>query len=270
MSQKTEHLFSIAQAAKACGLCRSTLMRMEERGLLTPAYVAPKSGRRYYDNYNIARVLQIQQFQSMGFDSEETSAYFSQNGEAEDLLAILENKLNLLQRNVEEMRLRSMHSPNMSVTIMQLPEMFCCVRRHTGLSFQEKYDAMFDFYHECISAGCVLANEPLMVINERTDYLNGEITATPYPFQVCVPVRREGSHADAVRLPSCTALSVLYYGDYSDVEDAWLTLGKEVKKRGLSPADFPRILGIVAPYTGREIDPNRYCSRIALPIKLLK
>ncbi len=36
-------LFPITQAAEVCGLSRSTLMRMEERGLLTPAYIAPKS-----------------------------------------------------------------------------------------------------------------------------------------------------------------------------------------------------------------------------------
>ena len=76
MSQDTELLFSISQAAKACNLSRSTLLRMEERGLLTPAYIAPGSNRRYYDNYNIARILQIKQFQSMGFDTEETAAYF--------------------------------------------------------------------------------------------------------------------------------------------------------------------------------------------------
>lgn len=268
MSQDTTHLFPITQAANACGLSRSTLMRMEEKGLLTPAYIAPNSKRRYYDNHNIARILQIQQFQSMGFDAEETAAYFSQNGEAEELLAILEKRLNLLQRSVEEMRLRSMQTPNMSVQIIELPEMLCCVRKSTGLTIQEKYDAMYDFYHTCISSGYVLAKEPLLVINERTDYLEGQISSTPYPFQVCVPVLPEKAPADAVRLPSCTALSVLYYGDYSDVENAWLTLGKEIKERGLTPAAFPRTLGIVAPYTGREIDPKRYCSRIALPVKL--
>lgn len=268
MNQDTRHLFSITQASNACGLSRSTLMRMEKKGLLTPAYIAPNSGRRYYDNHNIAHILQVQLFQSMGFDAEETSAYFSKNGEAAELLAILENKLNLLERSVEEMRLRSMQAPNMSVQMIKLPETLCCVRRHIGLTIQEKYDAMYDFYHECIRSGYMLAKEPLLVINERTDYLEGQISSTPYPFQVCVPVLPEKAPADAVCLPSCMALSVLYYGDYSNVEEAWLTLGREAKKRGLTPAAFPRTLGIVAPYTGREINPERYCSRIAMPVKL--
>ena len=70
----------------------------------------------------------------------------------------------------------------------------------------------------------------------------------------------------AVRFPSCRVLSVLVYGDYSRLDEAWLTLGREAKKRGLTPAAPPRAIGIVAPYTGREIDPGKYCSRIVMPV----
>ncbi len=266
MSQDIKGLFTITQAADACGLSRSTLMRMEERGLLTPAYTAPQSKRRYYDNHNISRILQIQQFQSMGFNTEETAAYFTQGGEAKELLAILEDKLNLLQRNVEELRLRAMAVPDMSVQIMTLPETVCCTRRYNGLTVQEKYDAMYAFFHECIENGYVLAQEPLFIVNERTDYLEGRISSEPFPFQVCVPVLPESAPECAVRFPSCKALSVLFYGDYSHLDEAWLRLGREAKERGLSPAALPRGIGIVAPYTGREIEPGKYCSRIVMPV----
>ncbi len=267
MNYDISELFSISQAANACGLSRSTLMRMEKRGLLTPAYIAPQSGQRYYDNYNIARVLQIKQFQSMGFGKEETTAYFSTGGEAAELLAILENKLNLLQRSVDEMRLRAMAVPNMSVQMLTLPETTCCVRKYIGLTTQEKCDAMYNFYHECIKNGYVLAQEPLFIVNESTDYLKGQVPAVPYPFQVCVPVIPKKNLADTILFPSCTALSVSFYGDYSNWDEAWLRLGREAKKHGLTPAAFPRGIAIVAPYTGREIDPNQYCSRIVLPVE---
>ena len=266
MDDKIKGLFPITQASAACGLSRSTLMRMEEKGLLTPAYIAPKSGRRYYDNHNISRILQVQQFQSMGFSPEETASYFTKGGDAAELLAILEDKLNLLQRNVEELRIRAITSPDVSVQIMTLPETVCCTRRYIGLTAQEKYDAMYNFFHECIENGYVLSQEPLFVINERTDYLEGRIAAEPYPFRVCVPVHPESSPESAVRFPSCKALSVLFYGDYSRIDEAWLRLGREAKERGLVPAALPRIIGIVASYTGREIDPGRYCSRIVMPV----
>ncbi|MDE7282249.1 MAG: MerR family transcriptional regulator [Lachnospiraceae bacterium] len=262
MDDKIKGLFPITQAAAACGLSRSTLMRMEEKGLLTPAYIAPKSGRRYYDNHNISRILQLQQFQSMGFNTEKTASYFTKGGDAAELLAILEDKLNLLQRNVEELQIRAMTGPDMSVQMMTLPETVCCTRRCTLLTVQEKYDAMYNFFHECVENGYVLAQEPLFIVNERTDYLEGRISTAPYPLHICVPVQPES----AVRFPSCKALSVLFYGDYNRLDEAWLRLGREAKERGLVPAGLPRGIGIVAPYTGREINPGKYCSRLVMPM----
>ena len=115
--------------------------------------------------------------------------------------------------------------------------------------------------------GCVLSDEPLFAILDRKDYLEGYIGDTPYPNAVCVPVRPDKAPADAEVLPACRGLSVLYCGEYSGIDGAWLTLGREVKAGGLKPAAPPRVLGIVAPYTGREIDTRHYCSRLVLPVE---
>ena len=78
MEKDTKKLFQITEAAHACGLSRSTLMRMEKKGLLTPAYIAAESGRRYYDSHDVARILQIEKFKSMGFTTEQIADYFAQ------------------------------------------------------------------------------------------------------------------------------------------------------------------------------------------------
>ena len=155
----------------------------------------------------------------------------------------------------------------MSIQMMTLPAVTCCMRRCEGHTIADKYNAMYDFYGECVRRGCRLSHEPIFTISERTDYLEGRIGDTPYPFQVCVPIRPENAPAEAVTLPECRALSVLYYGDYSGVDEAFLALGREVRERGLKPAGFVRVLGIVAPYSGREIETQRYCSRIVLPVE---
>ena len=118
-----------------------------------------------------------------------------------------------------------------------------------------------------VRKGCILSDEPLFTISDRQDYWEGVIREAPYPYAVCVPVRPETAPADAVTLPECRALSVLYCGDYTGVDEAWLTLGREAKARKLTPAAPPRILGIIAPYTGREIETRHYCSRIVLPVR---
>ena len=80
MAENTKQFFQITEAARACGLSRSTLMRMEERGLLTPVFTAPDSGRRYYDNHDVARIMQIEKFKAMGLGSKEIADYFAQGG----------------------------------------------------------------------------------------------------------------------------------------------------------------------------------------------
>ena len=267
MGKDMRPLFQITEAAHACGLSRSTLLRMEEKGLLAPAYIAPDSGRRYYDNHNVARVLQIEKLKAMGLGTEEIARYFVSGGEVTELLSMLEERLRELSRGVEELRLRAGESGGMSVQLMTLPAVTCCMRRCEGHTIADKYNAMYDFYGQCVRRGYRLSDEPIFTISERTDYLEGRIDDTPYPFHVCVPVRPENAPKEAVTLPECRALSVLYYGDYSDVDEAFLALGREVRARGLKPAGFVRVLGIVAPYSGREIETQRYCSRIVLPVE---
>ena len=56
-------LFSINYIAKVCNLSRATIMRFENDGLLTPAYIDPESGYRYYSSDNVAQVIDILKFQ---------------------------------------------------------------------------------------------------------------------------------------------------------------------------------------------------------------
>lgn len=87
------------------------------------------------------------------------------------------------------------------------------------------------------------------------------------PYAVCVPVRPGSAPADAVFLPECRVLSVLYCGDYSSINEACLTPGNDVKAQNLTPVAPPRVLCIVAVYTGREIDTRRSYSRLVLPVE---
>ena len=56
MPEDVKKLFQITEAARACSLSRSTLLRLEEKGLLTPAYIAPeehlREGHTIAEKYN--------------------------------------------------------------------------------------------------------------------------------------------------------------------------------------------------------------------------
>lgn len=260
-------LFSIRQAAHACGLSRSSLIRLEEKGLLTPACTDAENGYRYYDNHSITRILQIQKLQQMGFRPEEILSYYESGGKADGLLASLEEKLSVLQQQIEEMRLRSHDVPDMSLSMITVPETVCCVRRYHGALAQDGYYAAYDFFHECVEKGISFAPIPFFSINERTDYLEGTLLPPPpHDFYICIPVSPEHAPDNAVVIPACTALSLLFYGSYSNLNKAYLYLGEQVRKRGLTPAGYIRTISLVGPYVGKEINPDRYCSQLLLPV----
>lgn len=267
MNTHTSELYPITEAAHACGLSRSTLLRLEARSLLTPAYTSPDSGRRYYDNYNIARILQIEALRAMGLSTQDIAAYFASGGDAAEQLRVMEARLRELERRVEELRIRAAEDDSLRVQVVTLPAVTCCTHRVTEVEEADAMAAMYDFYGACVCRGCVIAHEPLFRVIERTDYLAGHLSAEPQPFTLCIPVRPDKAPKDAVLFPACTALSVLYYGGAQKQAEAWRTLGREAIERGVKAAGHPRAIDIVSSYTGREIEQKRYCSRLVLPIE---
>lgn len=84
---------------------------------------------------------------------------------------------------------------------------------------------------------------------------------------VCVPVLPEQAPEDAVSIPHLHSSSLLVYGSYSHIEEAYLYLGVQVRERGFTPAGYLKTIALVAPYVGKEINPDMYCSQLVLPLK---
>lgn len=260
-------LFTMGQTAAATGLSRSTILRMEDRGLLEPAYVSPASGNRHYDLYNIMRILSVRQLLEMGFNNEEARQYFSAGADAAELFALVEQRLRMLQQTYEEMKLRATTDKHMSVRLCRIDESWYYVEHARGGSLQDKYDVCYAAYHHCIEKGYRLSGGPLMAINHRTDYLQGRIDRAPHDFDACVPIRPGQTSQETVCLPACSALVLIYCGDFSELDEAYLLLGTEVRERGLQPDGYIRADTIVGPPIGRDVDMNKYRCRLILPVK---
>ena len=187
MEKDTKKFFQITEAAHACGVSRSTLMRLEEKGLLAPAYIAPESGRRYYDNHNVSRIMQIEKLKAMGLSAEEIAGYFACGGEVSKPLAVLEKRLHDLQRSVEELRLRSAEELSISVQIMRLPAVTCLMRQCTGRTVADKYADMYDFTASA-SAGAVCSPTSRFSRSRRGKTIwKGTSVTSPIPISSAFP-----------------------------------------------------------------------------------
>ena len=260
--------FSIHQVCKSCGLSRSTILRIEGRGLLKPAFVDPKTGVRWYDVLNVCQVTQIKLFLSMGMSYDDIALYYRSNGTSRELLTRVEEKYLHFKWTYEEIKLRLDKQEPLSFEFLDLPEYVCYARRARGTTSEEHYWTMYQLYHKAVEKGYrLLASEPLFVIKERTDFIKGEFKEQEEDYICCIPLEPDSAPEEAVVYPACRGVSCLAYGDYAHVPEMLNALGREIRTRGLRPAGYVRVLGLVAPYVGRDISPNSYVSRLVVPVE---
>ncbi len=258
-----KNLFTVSQVTKCCGISRATLLRLESRGLLTPIYIDKKSGYRYFDNHNITRILQIKHLLSIGLSYDEVYEYFDTNGTSLKLLNSLEQRMYATKRMYEEMNLRISHRQSLTFETVSLPEYVCYAREYAGNTAKEKYNVMYALYHEAVEKGLQpLASEPLFTINKNSELFGKKEEA----FICCIPLEPNNAPSDALVLKGCRAFSCLYYGSYDSLPGIRSLFRQKFKELNLKPIGYPRVLGIVAPYTAREFKEENYVSRIAIPI----
>lgn len=261
-------LFTINRVSTVCGISRSTILRLEDRGLLTPVYCDKKSGYRYYDNYNIAKLMQIKSFQEMGLQYNDIAEYYNSSGTSSAIVEKLENQMFILKRALEEMKLRIEDKNHLTAEIIRLPDYVCFAREYLGTSIADKYRDMYNLYHEACEKGYKpLAAEPLFVINKRDDFFDCEFKYKETNYICCLPLEPDCASEETVTIPGGKALSVLHYGNYGNFNKVYDFLSKKIRELGLKPTDYPRTLGLVAPYTGREIKPDKYVTRLVLPVE---
>ncbi len=70
----------MGQVTKSCDIPRTTILRLESRGLLTPAFIDEKTGYRYYDNLNITKILHIKLLLSLDMSYDDISEYYDTGG----------------------------------------------------------------------------------------------------------------------------------------------------------------------------------------------
>ena len=260
--------FTINHVSKVCGISRSTILRLEDRGLLTPAYCDKTSGYRYYDNHNIAKLMQIKAFQEMGLQYNDIAEYYNSGGISAAIAEKLENQMFILKRALEEMTLRIEDKNHLTWEIINLPDYVCYAREYSGITLADRYRDMYNLYHEACEKGYrPLATEPLFIINKRDDFYDCEFRFKETNYICCLPLEPDCASEETVTIPGGKALSILHYGTYGNFNEVYDFLSKKVREMNLKPADYPRTLGLVAPYTGREIKPDKYVTRLVIPIE---
>lgn len=263
-------LFTVKDVCRACGISRTTLLRMEESGFLTPYRVDPDSGYRYYDTGNIAAIGQYQWLQSAGLSRAQIADLYHGRINNEEFLKEQRKKLEAMRRFVNEFELRHDRSKDHTFSLRTLPEATCYCVEVGGISSFDKSGMLSYLAHErCVAEGYrLLGSEPMSVIIE--DWRSWTEDSPPEcGFTVCIPiVPGPGWESDPNlrRFPATEALSIIGFGEYSVISGLWKSLFEELDARGLEPNGSARLIALVAPYVGDHIRPDEYCYECVVPV----
>ena len=271
-----DDLFIVHKAAKAAGLSRTSIVKLEKEGFIQPKKVNKKTGYRYFDTFNIYKLVQYRTLRLMGMTQQEIYDYFTDDEDrSAEILEQMRMRLKLLQRGYEEFALRTSKEKHDTFSFIDIDGMTCLTEERDFASPKEVETVAFNLSVEAIDRGfCPLATE--MIFTERSDTQSdpSDNPADSFRAKICIPIEPE-LPVDADRsgvevFPACRAFSVLHYGGYEDphaFDESRKRLWEEMEARGLKPIGPMRNIGVVAPYVGMHIEAKDYVFRFAVPVE---
>lgn len=263
------YLFTIRETAHACGVGRTTLLRMEECGFLTPYRIDEKTGYRYYDAQNIAQIGQYQLLQELDLTRSEITDIYYQNIDMSEFVRAQREKVNRLQRLLNAIEIRTSQAEENKFSFIDLPEITCYCKTESNHTLESAETFAYITHQNAIKEGYqMLGQEPMFLFARSNaphafdgERLENEIT-------ICIPVMPTNSHDSNLQTFSkCHAFSMIGYGEYSILYDMFKQFRDEIALRKLEPIGSPRIVTHVASYVGTHISHENFCYELVIPIR---
>ena len=262
-------LFTIKEAARACGVSRTTLLRMEESGFITPYRIDEKTGYRYYDAQNIAQIGQYQLLQELELTRSEITDIYYQNIDISEFVRIQREKVYRLQRLLNTLEMRTTQSKNNKFSFIDLPEITCYCKTESNHTLESAETFAYITHQQAIKKGYrMLGQEPMFLFAKANSPHAFESESPENEITVCIPVMPTDSHDSSLQtFPKCHAFSLIGYGEYSVLYDMFHQFREEIAIRKLEPIGQPRIITHVATYVGSHLSKENFCYELVIPIK---
>ena len=266
---KDVHLFTIREFAKVCGISRATLLRMEESGFLKPYAIDPDTGYRYYDAYNAAQVGQYMVFQTLGLTKNEIADWYYQRVDVHEFIKAQKIKLARMQRTLEMLEIRTNPDHPTSFSYINLPELVCYTSTSEVTTPKDIEVFFYRTHGEAMKEGFKMLGTENMFAIRDDNWQSLSIDPTkPHKMTACIPIiPPEKPGPRLLTLPAAQAFSAIAFGPYSVLYDLYKNFWSEVERRGLKPAGQARFIGLSVPFVSKNISPDDYCYRIAIPIE---
>lgn len=271
-----EDLFTLKWVREATGLSRTMLIRLENEGFITPRKVDERTGWRYYDTFNIFKLLQYRRLRMIGLTQSEIFAFYQTGNESlAGTLEQMQERRRLLDQNIEILALRLNKESNYSFSFYDFDEIACLTAAGEVSNLVEANTLGYNLSVEAVARGLrPLAAEEMFCENDDRYAPSHEERKAPWHIKVYQPIDSEHiprEMTDRIEIvPTCHTFSILVYGlrNISDMSKPRGLLLAEIKKRNLVPTGAPvRVQAIVARYTAMQLEEGEHVMRIAVPVQ---
>ena len=246
-------------------------MRMEQDGLLTPAYINEETGYRYYNIWNVLRVLRNLSLKDCGVTQKELAEYYSGEEEYGKLLEILEKKQQALRDMIAMLKVQTNKELHLHTATFDFTATYCYVKKLTNVTDNSLLrEVMWQTVGEAISNGYCLRREMHAFTSmDATGYLQGDST-DPSEYTINIPILppKDAKHLpeNIVYYPDCHTISTLLYGGTEDIAEAFSLISEQIKFRDFVPNGDARIISIVSSFPGGDVPKKDWVARVCVPI----
>ena len=265
---KQDDLLSIGVVAKSFGVNESTIRRMEDAGILSPAKISKESGYRYYDSDNIARISLILSLKSFGFTNEEIRNHLNHPGDYTELYNILIEKretLNLLIQSMEK-RLRS--SDYNEYEFKNSSAKYCLTKNmqmipsRTGISSflkQMIYEAVRESYPIDYSHAALVVTDCMDFRKFKKDQMQDLL--------FCIPLRENKGNGNIRFFPSRKVVSATLSYPGKSFDSIISKMDQMFRLQKLKQTDAVCAAYDVGSFQGKEITPDDTVMHILVPFE---
>ncbi len=267
----TEKYLTINQLAKACNTSRSAILRMEKANILNAVYVNPETGYRYYNDESVLRVLRILSLQELGFTHKELNDYFSGGNYYQHFIERLQNKMNVMEFHLSNMRLQLKKNRGLEVSEFVFPELYCYAEvlpNVTDLSTVRPH--IWELFDKVVHKGYTINRDmnPFVLVDykaiEKNDFKN-----IGYDYEICIPVLPRKDKKNLIHFEKISTVSNLIYGGASDMELALQQIITYCEDNNIKTTDRARVVAVVNSYPGESVPIEYWTLRVCIPYENL-
>ncbi len=265
-------MYKISEFSKITSLTVKALRYYDEEGILKPSIRLDNHYRVYsQEDYERAKVIQL--LRSLDFSIQEIKDVLASYQKEEDLSFYLEEKKNLLRKQIEQKNSRikqldqlitskkiNEEANNMNYTF-EIKEIQ--VQKIVSIRYMGSYQEVSKYIPILYKEAKANSNGAPFNLYHEEEYK--EVT----DIEICLPVKKPITSSKVVykELPKIKALCTTHIGSYETLSSAYKAILDEAKEKGFDLLLPTREVYLKGPGMILKGNPEKYVTCIMIPIK---